>query len=73
MSIQILYLNLILLLNGFMTKPEHNKTITGHSIYDHMSSLELDTVTDIIERVCAEQDWDFNTIYWDLIIQHEDD
>ena len=56
-----------------MTKPEHNKTITGHSIYDHMSSLELDTVTDIIERVCAEQDWDFNTIYWDLIIQHEDD
>ena len=56
-----------------MTKPEHNKTITGRSIYDQMSTLEQDTVTDIIERVCAEQDWDFNTIYWDLIIQNEDD
>ena len=56
-----------------MAKPEDGKTITGHSIYDHMSSLEQDTVTDIIERVCDEHDWDFSTIYWDLIIQHEDD
>tara|TARA_R100001163_G_C4933398_1_gene108372 strand:+ start:398 stop:583 length:186 start_codon:yes stop_codon:yes gene_type:complete len=54
-----------------VTKPEHNKTITGRSIYDQMSSLEQDTVTDIIERVCAEQDWDFNSIYWDLLIQNE--
>ena len=69
----ISFLNLIVLSTFNMAKPEHNKTITGHSIYDQMSSLEQDTVTDIIERVCAEQDWDFNTIYWDLIIQNEDD
>ena len=69
----ISFLNLIVLSTFNMAKPEHNKTITGRSIYDQMSSLEQDTVTDIIERVCAEQDWDFNTIYWDLIIQNEDD
>ena len=69
----ISFLNLIVLSTLVMAKPEDGKTITGHSIYDHMSSLELDTITDIIERVCEVENWDFNTIYWDLIIQHEDD
>ena len=56
-----------------MAKPEDGRTTTGHSVYDHMSSIELDTVTDIIERICDEHDWDFSTIYWDLTIRQEDD
>ena len=56
-----------------MAKPEDGRTVTGHSVYDHMSSIELDTVTDIIERICDEHDWDFSTIYWDLTITQEND
>ena len=56
-----------------MAKPEHDRVMHGHSVYDYMSPLEQDTVTDIIERICEEEDWDFNSIYWDLLIQNEDD
>ena len=69
----ISFLNLIVLSTLIMAKPEDGRTTTGHSVYDHMSSIELDTVTDIIERICEEEDWDFNSIYWDLLIQNEDD
>ena len=56
-----------------MTKPEYDRVMHGHSVYDYMSPLEKDTVTDIIERICEEEDWDFNSIYWDLLIQNEDE
>jgi len=69
----ISFLNLIVLLTFNMAKPEDGRTTTGHSVYDHMSSIELDTVTDIIERICDEHDWDFSTIYWDLTITQEND
>ncbi len=56
-----------------MAKPKHDRVMHGHSAYDYMSPLEQDTVTDIIERICEEENWDFNSIYWDLLIQNEDD
>ena len=69
----ILFLNLIVLSTFNMAKPKHDRVMHGHSAYDYMSPLEQDTVTDIIERICEEEDWDFNSIYWDLLIQNEDD
>ena len=69
----ISFLNLIVLSTLIMAKPKHDRVMHGCSVYDYMSPLEQDTVTDIIERICEEENWDFNSIYWDLLIQNEND
>ena len=53
-------------------KPKNNQTLNCHSVYDYMTEKEQDVVYEILERIYADKDWDYDSdkeVYVDFILK----